>query len=53
MDVIVLLNISIMCIISLNCMEVIKTSSSSYVSYGGGSFIGGMVSGIQNIAADG
>jgi hypothetical protein len=61
MDVVVLLNVSfikavndsIMCIISLNCLEVTKVSSSSSVSYCGGCFLGGMVSGIENVAADG
>jgi hypothetical protein len=44
MDVVVLLNMTIMCIISLNYLEVTKTSSSSSVSYNGGCFLGGMVS---------
>jgi hypothetical protein len=54
-DVVVLLNISfmdvvndsIMCIISLNCLSVTKASSSSSESYCGGCFLGGMVSGIE------
>jgi hypothetical protein len=55
MDVVVLLNVSfmdavndsIMCIISLNCLPVTKSSSSSSGSYCGGCFLGGMVSGIE------
>jgi hypothetical protein len=47
------LNVSFMCIISLNCLEVTKTSSSSSVSYGCGCFLGCMDSGIQNAAVDG
>jgi hypothetical protein len=55
MDVVVLLNVSfmdvvndsIMCIISLNCLPVTKTSSSSFGSCCGGCFLGGMVSGIE------
>jgi hypothetical protein len=55
MDVVVLLNISfmdavndsIMCIISLNCLPVTKSSSSSSGSYCGGCFLEGMVSGIE------
>jgi hypothetical protein len=51
-DVVVLLNISfmdavnhsIMCIISLNCLPVIKASSSSTRSCCGGYFLGGMIS---------
>jgi hypothetical protein len=54
-DVVVLLNISfmdvvndsIMCIISLNCLPVTKASSSLSRSYFGGCFLGGMVSGIE------
>jgi hypothetical protein len=61
MDVVVLLNVSfmdtvndsVMYIISLNCLEVTKASSSSSGSYCGGCFLGGMVSGIENVAADG
>jgi hypothetical protein len=61
MDIVVLLNVlfmdvvndSIMCIISLNCLEVTKASSSSSGSHCGGCFLGGMVSGIENIVADG
>jgi hypothetical protein len=61
MNVIVLLNVSfmgvvndsIMCIISLNCLEVTKASSSSSGSCYDGCFLGGMVSGIENVAADG
>jgi hypothetical protein len=61
MDVVVLLNISfmdavndsIMSIISWNCLEVTKVSSSSSGSCCGGCFLGGMVSGIENVAADG
>jgi hypothetical protein len=61
MDVVVLLNVSfmdavndsIMCIISLNYLEVTKASSSSSGSCYGGYFLGGMVSGIENIVADG
>jgi murein endopeptidase len=61
MDVVVLSNVSfmdavndsIMCIVSLNCLPVTKASSSSYGSYCGGCFLGGMVSGIENIAAAG
>jgi hypothetical protein len=61
MDVVVLLNISfmeavndsIMCIISLNCLEVTNASSSSSGSYCGGCLLGGMVSGIENVAAEG
>jgi hypothetical protein len=60
-DVVVLLNVSfmymvndsIMCIISLNCLEVTKASSYSSGSCCGGCFLGGMVSGIENVAADG
>jgi hypothetical protein len=60
MDIVVLLKVSfmdavndsIMCIISLNCLEVTKASSSSSGSCYGGCFLGGMVSGIENIAAD-
>jgi maltodextrin utilization protein YvdJ len=60
-DVVVLLNVSfmdvvndsIMCIGSLNCLEVTKTSSSSSGSCYGGCFLGDMVSGIENVAADG
>jgi hypothetical protein len=59
MDVVVLLNVSfmdavndsIMCISSLNSLEVTKASSSSSRSYCGGCFLGGMVSGIENVAA--
>jgi hypothetical protein len=55
MDVVVLLNVSfmdavndsIMSIISLNCLQVTKSSSSSSGSYCGGCFLGGMVSGIE------
>jgi hypothetical protein len=58
MDIVVLLNVSfmdavndsIMCIISLNCLEVTKVSSSSSRSYYSGCFLGGMVSGIENVA---
>jgi hypothetical protein len=53
MNIVVLLNVSIICIISLNYLEVTRTSYSSSVSYGGGGFLGGMVSGIQNAVADG
>jgi hypothetical protein len=60
MDVVVLLNVlfmdavndSIMCIISLNRLEVTKVSSSFSGSYCGGCFLGGMVSGIENVAAN-
>jgi hypothetical protein len=60
-DVVVLLNISfmdavndfIMCIISLNCLPITKASSSSSGSYYSGCFLGGMVSGIENVAVDG
>jgi hypothetical protein len=59
MDVVVLLNVSfmdaindsIMCIISLNCLPVTKASSSSFGSCCGGYLLGGMVSGIENVAA--
>jgi hypothetical protein len=55
MDIVVLLNISfidavndsIMCIISLNCLPVTKSSSSSSGSCCGGCFLGGMVSGVE------
>jgi hypothetical protein len=55
MDVVVLLNVSfmdavndsIMCIISLNCLLVTKSSSSSSGFCCGGCFLGGMVSGIE------
>jgi hypothetical protein len=55
MDVVVLLNVSfmdavndpIMCIISLNCLPVTKSSSSSSGSCYGGCFLGGMVSRIE------
>jgi hypothetical protein len=61
MDVVVLLNVSFMdtvnestmCMISLNYLEVTKASSSSSGSYCGGCFLGGMVSGIENVAAGG
>jgi hypothetical protein len=61
MDVVVLLNVSfmdavndsIMCISSLNCLKVNKASSSSSESCCGGCLLGGMVSGIENVAADG
>jgi hypothetical protein len=61
MDVVVLsdvsfmdaVNNSIMCIFSLNCLPVTKVSSSSSRSYCGGCFLGGMVSGIENVAAAG
>jgi hypothetical protein len=61
MDVVVLLNVSfmdavndsIMCIISLNCLPVTKLSSSSSGSCYGGCFLGDMVSGIENVLADG
>jgi hypothetical protein len=44
-------NDSIMCIISLNCLPVTKASSSSFGSCYGGCFLGGMISGIENVAA--
>jgi hypothetical protein len=55
MDVVVLLNVSfidavndsIMCIISLNCLPVTKSSSSSFGSCCVGCFLGGMVSGTE------
>jgi hypothetical protein len=55
MDVVVLsevsfmdaVNDSIMYNISLNCLPVTKASSSSFESYCGGCFLGGMVSGIE------
>jgi hypothetical protein len=55
MDIVVLLNVSfmdavndsIMCIISLNCLPVTKSSSCSSGSCYGGCFLGGMVSGIE------
>jgi hypothetical protein len=55
MDVVVLLNVSfmgavndsIMCIISLNCLPVTKSSSSSSGSCYSGCFLGGMVGGIE------
>jgi hypothetical protein len=55
MGIVVLLNVSfmdtvndsIMCIISLNCLSVTKSSSSSSRSCCGGYFLGGMVSGIE------
>jgi hypothetical protein len=55
MYVVVLLNVSfmdavndsIMCIISLNCLQVTKSSYSSSGSCCGGCFLGGMVSGIE------
>jgi hypothetical protein len=61
MDVVVLLNVSfmdavndsIMCINSWNYLEVTKASSSSSRSCYSGYFLGGMVSGIENVAADG
>jgi hypothetical protein len=61
MDVVVLLNVSfmdvvndsIMCIISLNYLEVTKASSSSSGSCYGGCFLGAMVSKIENVAVDG
>jgi hypothetical protein len=37
----------------LNYLPVTKSSSSSSGSYCGGCFLGGMVSGIENVAADG
>jgi hypothetical protein len=43
----------IMCIISLNCLPITKASSSSSGSYYSGCFLGGMVSGIENVAVDG
>jgi hypothetical protein len=46
-------NDSIMCIISLNCLLVTRASSSSSGSCCGGCFLGGMVSGIENVAAAG
>jgi hypothetical protein len=59
MDIVVLLNISfmdavndsIMCIISLNCLSVTKSSSSSSRSYCGGCFLEGMVSGIEKCSS--
>jgi hypothetical protein len=59
MDVVVLLNVSFMdavndsikCISSLNYLEETKASSSSSGSCCGGFFLGGMVSGIENVAA--
>jgi hypothetical protein len=61
MDVVVLFNVSfmdavndsIMCIISLNYLEVTKASSSSSGSSCSGCFLGGMVSGIENVVEDG
>jgi hypothetical protein len=50
MDVV---NDSIICIISLNCLLVTKVSSSSSGYCYGGCFLGGMVSGIENVAAAG
>jgi hypothetical protein len=55
MDIVVLLNVSfmdavndsIMCIISLNCLPVTKSSSSFSGSCCSGCFLGGMVSGIE------
>jgi hypothetical protein len=55
MDVVVLLSVSfmdavndsIMCIVSLNCLPVTKSSSSSSGSCYGGCFLGSMVSGIE------
>jgi hypothetical protein len=44
-------NDSIMCIISLNYLPVTKAPSTFSGSYCGGCFLGGMVSGIENIAA--
>jgi hypothetical protein len=60
-DVVVLLNVSfmdtvndsVMSIISWNCLEVTMASSSSSGSCCGGYFLGGMVSGIENVVADG
>jgi hypothetical protein len=60
-DVVVLLNVSftdavndyIMCIISLNYLLVTEASSSSSGSCYGGCFLGGLDSGIENVAADG
>jgi hypothetical protein len=46
-------NDSIMCIISLNCLPVTKASSSSSGSCYGGCLLGAMVSGIENVAAAG
>jgi hypothetical protein len=46
-------NDSIMCIISLNYLEVTKASSSSSRSCYSGCFLGGMVSRIENVAVDG
>jgi hypothetical protein len=59
MDIVVLLNVSIMdsvndsnmCIISLNCLPVTKVSSSSFRSCCGGCFLGGMVSGIEKCSS--
>jgi hypothetical protein len=59
MDVVVLLNVSfmdafndsIMCIISLNCLPVTKSSSSFSGSCCGGCFPGGMVSGIEKCSS--
>jgi hypothetical protein len=61
MDVVVLSNVSfmdavndsIMCIISLNYLPVTKASSSSSGSCCGGYFLGGMISGIENVAVAG
>jgi hypothetical protein len=59
MDMVVLLNVSfmdavndsIMCIISLNCLSVTKTSSSSSGSCCGGCFLRGMISGIEKCSS--
>jgi hypothetical protein len=61
MDVVVLLSVSfidavndsIMCSSSLNYLEVTKVSSSSSGSCCGGCFLGGILSGIENVATDG
>jgi hypothetical protein len=58
-DVVVLLNVSfrdaindsIMSIISLNCLPVTKSSSTSSGSCCGGCFLGGMVSGIEKCSS--
>jgi hypothetical protein len=60
-DVVVLSNVSfmdavndsIMCIISLNCLLVTKAPSSSSGSCYGGCFLGGMISGIENVSTTG